>query len=108
MTINTPERSKQEIVGSATDASNIPTCPSREPEPGSGEEMLGVVADELLCSRSDRSSLEVAFEQVSRPLSVVVEMDEPALSEAGRTELDMLCSMNGTPPKEKKGTVKQW
>ena len=58
--------------------------------------MPGVVAVELLCSRSVRSSLEVALEQVSRPLSVVEggpEMEEPTLSEA-----DRLGSMNGTPP----------
>lgn len=66
--------------------------------------MLGVVADELHCSRSERSSLDVALEQVSRPLSVVVglEMDEPALSEASRTEVEKPCSMNGTPPDRKK------
>lgn len=60
--------------------------------------MLGLVEDELHCSRSERSSLEVALEHVSRPLSVVVglETDEAALSEAGR--LDKPCSMNGTPP----------
>ena len=65
--------------------------------------MPGVVADELHCSRSERSSLEVALEQVSRPLSVVVglEMDEPALSEAGRIEVDKPCSINGTPPNRK-------
>lgn len=65
--------------------------------------MVGVVSDELNCSRSERSSLEVALVQVSRPLSVVVglEMDELALSEAGRLEVDKPCSMNGTPPNTK-------
>lgn len=62
-----------------------------------------VVADTLPCSRSERSSLEVALEQVSRPLSVVVglDMDEAALSEAVREELDEPCSMNGTPPDQR-------
>lgn len=50
--------------------------------------MEGVVATELLCSRSVRSSLEVALEQASRPLSVVLllglEMEEATLSETGR------------------------
>lgn len=65
--------------------------------------MLGVVADELHCSRSERSSREVALEQVSRPLSVVegLEMDEPALSEAGKLEAEEPCSMNGTPPEHR-------
>lgn len=60
----------------------------------------GVVADELHCSRSERSSLDVALEQVSRPLSVVVglETDEAPLSEAGSPEVDRPCSMNGTTP----------
>lgn len=66
------------------------TCASGEPgsEPGS------MVAEELQGSRSERSSLEVALEQVSRPLSVVVglETDEAALSEH---------SMNGTPPRKR-------
>lgn len=62
---------------------------------------MGLTADEVHCSRSERSSLDVVLEQVSRPLSVVVglEIDEPALSEAGRLEVDKPCSMNGTPPK---------
>lgn len=81
------------------------TCKSGEPGsvPGRVVAVPGVVADELHCSKSERSSLEVALEQVSRPLSVVVglEMDEPALSEAGRLELDEPCSMNGTPPNTK-------
>lgn len=61
--------------------------------------MPGMFADELYCSRSERSSLEVALEQVSRPLSVAVglEMDEAALSEAGRLDVGRPCSMNGTP-----------
>lgn len=62
--------------------------------------LLGLTADGLHCSRSDRSSLEVVLEQVSRALSVVVglEMEEAALSEAGRVEVDKPGSMNGTPP----------
>lgn len=62
--------------------------------------MQGVVTEELHCSRSERSSLEVALEPVSRPLSVVegLEMDEPALSEVARLEFNVACSMNGTPP----------
>lgn len=59
-----------------------------------------MVAIELQCSMSERSSLEVALEQVSRPLSVAVglEIDEPPLSEAGRLQVDIPCSMNRTPP----------
>lgn len=62
--------------------------------------LLGLTADELNCSRSDRSSLEVVLEQVSRALSVVagLEMDEVALSEAGRLEVDKPGSMNRIPP----------
>lgn len=82
-----------------------PTCVSGEPGSvrGVAVAVLGVVADELHCSRSERSSLEVALEQVSRPLSVVegLEMDEPALSEAGKVEVDEPCSMNGTPPDQR-------
>lgn len=65
--------------------------------------MLGLTADELHWSRSDRSSLDVVLEHVSRPLSVVVglEMDEAALSEAGRLEGGRPCSMKGTPPVER-------
>lgn len=63
---------------------------------------LGVATDELYCSKSERSSLEVALEQVSRPLSIVgLEIDEPELSEAGRPELDETCSMKGTTPNTK-------
>lgn len=63
--------------------------------------VTGVVAEELHCSRSERSSLEVALEQVPIPLSVVgLETDEATLSEAVRIGLDRPCSMNGTPPKE--------
>lgn len=80
------------------------TITSREPGSGPGRMLtaVGVVADELHCSRSDRSSREVALVQVSRPLSVVVglEMEEPALSEADRLEVDEPCSMNKTPPDE--------
>lgn len=66
------------------------------------EAVLGVAADELYCSKSERSSLEVALEQVSRPLSVVgLEIDDPELSETGRPELDEPCSINGTPPNTK-------
>lgn len=72
------------------------TWPSGEPGsvPGS------VVTDALHCSRSERSSLEVALEHESRPLSVVAGLgiDEPALSEAGKLEVDKPCSMKGTPP----------
>lgn len=70
--------------------------------------MLGVLAEELHCSRSDKSSLEVALEQVSRPLSVAVglEMDEPALSEAGRPEVGNPCSMKGTPPNKRDVAVR--
>lgn len=59
-----------------------------------------MVAIELQCSMSERSSLEVALEQVSRPLSVAVglEIDEPPLSEAGRPQVEIPCSMNRTPP----------
>lgn len=69
--------------------------------------MLGVFADELHCSRSERSSLEVALEQVPRPLSVVVglEIDEPALSEAGKLEVDKPCSMNRTPPNKRHAVI---
>lgn len=51
------------------------------------------------CSRSDRSSLDVALEQVSRPLSVVVglDMDDPALAD-GKLELFRQGSTKGTPP----------
>lgn len=58
------------------------------------------LADETDCSRSDRSSLEVALEHVSRPLSVAVglDMEEPALSDVARLELEQPCSMKGTPP----------
>lgn len=61
--------------------------------------MPGMFADELYWSRSERSSLEVALEQVSRPLSVAVglDMEEAALSEAGRLDVGRPCSMNGTP-----------
>lgn len=61
---------------------------------------MGLTADELHCSRSDRSSLDVVLEQVSRPLSVAVglEMDEATLSELGRLAVDKPCSINGTPP----------
>lgn len=68
--------------------------------PGRGAALLGLTADELHWSRSERSSLDVVLEHVSRPLSVVVglEMEEAALSEAGRLEEDKPCSMKGTPP----------
>lgn len=61
---------------------------------------MGVVAVELLCSRSVRSSFEVVLEPASKPLSVVgLEMEEAALSEPGRIEEPPLCcSMKGTPP----------
>lgn len=61
---------------------------------------MGVVAVELLCSRSVRSSFEVVLEPLSKPLSVVgLEMEEAALSEQGRVEEPPLCcSMKGTPP----------
>lgn len=70
--------------------------------PGNEVAVQGVVAEELQCSRSERSSLEVALEPVSRPLSVVegLEMEEPALSEVARLQFDETCSMNGTPPVE--------
>lgn len=81
---------------------NEGTCVSGEPGsvPGRGGAVLGLTADELHWSRSDRSSLDVVLEHVSRPLSVVVglEMDEAALSEAGMLEGAKPCSMNGTPP----------
>lgn len=92
------------------------TCASGEAAsvPGRGVALLGLTADELHCSRSERSSLEVVLEQVSRPLSGVVglEMDEAALSETGRLEVDKPCSMNGTPPDGQKqpfklGTVRR-
>lgn len=93
------------MVGCPVDIPHSHTCASREPGsvPGSVAALLGVFADELHCSRSERSSLEVALEQVSRPLSVVVglEMDEPALSEAGMLEVFKPCSRNGTPPNRK-------
>ena len=59
--------------------------------------MPGVVAAELLCSRSLRSSLEVALEPGSSPLSAVdgLETEEPALSEVERPEPG---SIKGTPP----------
>lgn len=62
------------------------TWASGEPGPVPGSE----VADELHCSRSERSSLDVALEQESRPLSVVVGLGihEPTLSEAGMLEVD--------------------
>lgn len=61
---------------------------------------MGVVAVELLCSRSVRSSFDVVLEPVSKPLSVVgLEMEDAALSEPGRAEEPPLCcSMKGTPP----------
>jgi len=62
------------------------------------EEQVGVVGvEELASSRSLRSSLEVALEPGSRPLSAVegLEIREPALSEVGRPEPG---STKGTPP----------
>lgn len=56
--------------------------------------MPGVVATELLWSRSVRSSLEVALEQVSRPLSVGLDMEEAMLSGTDK----LTCSMKRTPP----------
>lgn len=57
----------------------------------------GVVAVELLCSRSVRSSWEVALEEVSRPLSGTgLEIEEAALSDAGRA--DCCSSMKSMPP----------
>lgn len=86
------------------------TCASGEPAsvPARGVALLGLTADELHCSRSERSSLDVVLEQVSRPLSGVVglEMDEAAFSEAGRMEVDKPCSMNGTPPDGQKQPFK--
>lgn len=86
------------------------TCASGDPasEPGRGAALLGLSADELHCSRSDRSSLDVVLEQVSSPLSVAVglEMDEAALSEAGRLEVGKPCSMKGTPPDGQKQSFK--
>ena len=82
------------------------TCASGEAAsvPGRVAALLGLTADELHWSRSDRSSLDVVLEQVSRPLSVDVglEMAEAALSEAGMLEVDMPGSMNGTPPDRQK------
>lgn len=59
-----------------------------------------MVAVELLCSRSVRSSFDVVLEPVSKPLSAVgLEMEEAALSKPGRVEEPPLCcSMKGTPP----------
>lgn len=78
------------------------TCASGEPgsAPGGGAALLGLTAEEPHWSRSERSSLEVALEHVSRPLSVVagLDMDEPALSEGGRPGGGKPCSMKGTPP----------
>ncbi len=61
---------------------------------------MGVVAVELLCSRSVRSSFDVVLEPVSMPLSAVgLEMEDAALSEPGRVEEHPLCcSIKGTPP----------
>lgn len=88
---------------------NICTCASEEPgsTPESAVVVLGVVADELQFSKSERSSLDVALEQVSKPLSVVVglEIDEPALSEAGMLEVDKPGSMKETPPNRRKSHV---
>lgn len=97
-------KTKQEIVGCPIDMPDRCTWASGEPGPVPGS----TVADELHCSRSERSSLEVALEQESRPLSVVVGlgMDEPVLSETGKLELDGPCSMNGTPANgEKDGVI---
>lgn len=82
------------------------TCGSGElgpgpgPGPGRGAALLGLSAEGPPWSRSERSSLEVALEKVSRPLSVVVglETEEPALSEGGRLGVEEPCSMKGTPP----------
>lgn len=64
--------------------------------------VLGVVAVEQL-SRSVRSSLDVALEQLDSPLSAVgLEMEEPAPSEMGNAAVPSpCCSINGTPPKDK-------
>lgn len=69
--------------------------------PGSEEMMQEEFAGGMDCSRSERSSLEVALEPASRPLSVAVglDMEEPALSDVARLELENPCSMNGTPPR---------
>lgn len=77
------------------------TCASVEPDSVPVSAMAAPAVDaELHCSRSERSSLEVVFEQVSRPLSVAVglQIDEAELSETGRLGLDKPSSMNGTPP----------
>lgn len=64
--------------------------------------VLGVVAVEQL-SRSVRSSLDVALEQLDSPLSAVgLEIEEAALSETGSAAVPSpCCSINGTPPRNK-------
>lgn len=62
------------------------------------------MAEVLPCSRSDRSSLDVALEQVSKPLSVGLEMEEATLSEVGRVIPEEPCSMNGTPERATRET----
>lgn len=63
--------------------------------------VLGVVAVEQL-SRSVRSSLDVALEQLDSPLSAVgLEMEDAALSKTGSAALPSpCCSINGTPPRD--------
>lgn len=74
------------------------TCVSRELASMEAA-VLGVVAVEHV-SRSVRSSLDVALEQLASPLSAVgLELEEAALSETGSTAvLSPCCSINGTPP----------
>lgn len=74
-----------------------------------GAPELGVVAVEQL-SRSVRSSLDVALEQLDSPLSAVgLEMEEAALSEIGSAAVPSpCCSINGTPPTDTQMIIYQF